>query len=287
MEKLAFYLFISGLITTVLMFLAYVGDAIAARLARPLLAADTGGGDVTEAPRGDRLGRFGTMVGWMGAVILLLALVTRSVASGRGPFANMYDFSIAFGWGILLVYLLIEWRYRTRALGIVVLPIAVGLLLYAASLPSAIQPTVPALQNSTLLTLHVSVAILAYACFAISFGAATLYLLQDRLNTRFLPSLDAMDEAGFFSAALGFPFMTLVLVLGAYWANTAWGRYWGWDPKETASLVTWLLYAGYLHARALRDWRGRRAAVLLLIGFVAVMLTYFGNYFLGGLHSYS
>jgi cytochrome c-type biogenesis protein CcsB len=198
----------------------------------------------------------------------------------------MYDYSIAFAWGITIIYMLIHSRYQSRALGLVVLPVALGLMAYAASLPSAIDPLVPALQHSTLLTMHVSVAILAYSCFAISFGAATLFLVQDRLRSRYLPDLDALDEVGFLSAGLGFPFMTLVLVLGAYWANIAWGRYWGWDPKETASLITWLIYTGYLHTRALRDWRGRRSAVLLVVGFAAVMLTYFGNLFFAGLHAY-
>jgi cytochrome c-type biogenesis protein CcsB len=233
------------------------------------------------------IGRYGTVLGWLGASLLALSLVTRAMASGRGPFADMYDFSIAFAWGITLVYMVIDWRYRSRTLGLVVLPVALALMLYAASLPASIDPLVPALQNNTLLTLHVSVAILAYSCFAVSAAAAVLFLSQDRLRSRFLPEREALDEVGFLSAALGFPFMTLVLILGAYWANTAWGRYWGWDPKETASLVTWLIYTGYLHTRALRDWRGRRSAILLVLGFVAVMLTYFGNLFFGGLHGYS
>ncbi len=290
MEKLSQYMFVSALITVGLGFASYLVQAVVNRLGdrgQQLAAESPGGGEVTisDAPGG--VGRYGTMLTWLGVAILTLALVARTSVSGRGPFANMYDFSMALAWGIILVYLLIDWRYRVRSLGLVVLPAALGLMLYAASLSSDIEPLVPALQNNTLLTLHVAVAIVAYACFAVAAGAGVLFLVQERLRSRLLPDLDTMDEIGFLAAAVGFPFMTLVLVLGAYWANTAWGRYWGWDPKETASLVTWLLYAGFLHMRALRDWRGRRSAMLLALGFVAVMLTYFGNLFLGGLHSYA
>lgn len=287
MEKLSFYLFASGLLTTVLALAAFAMQEAVLRLARrPQLVATGASGEVVIDEQSNSIGRYGTLLAWFGVVVLAFAIVTRSAAAGRGPFSNMYDFSIAFGWGILFVYVVIDSRYRLRPLGLVLLPVSIGLMLYAASLPSDIEPLVPALQNNSLLTLHVSVAIIAYSCFAVSFGAAVLYLAQERLRTRLLPKLDSSDEVGFLSAALGFPFMTLVLVLGAYWANTAWGRYWGWDPKETASLVTWLLYAGYLHTRALRAWRGRRAAWLLVIGFIAVMLTYFGNLFFGGLHAY-
>ncbi len=290
MEKLALYLFASGLLTALLALAAFVGQEVSSRFAmrRPVLASTSGdieGLSVSDSAGG--VGRYGTMLAWFSVFILAFAILARSSASGRGPFSNMYDFSIAFGWGILLIYLVIDWRYQLRALGLVVLPVSIALMLYAASLPSDIEPLVPALQNNSLLTLHVSVAIIAYSAFAVSFGAAALYLAQNTFKTRLLPRIEASDEIGFLSAALGFPFMTLTLVLGAYWANTAWGRYWGWDPKETASLVTWLLYAGYLHTRALRDWRGSRSAWLLVIGFVAVMLTYFGNYFFGGLHSYA
>jgi len=289
MEKLALYLFASGLLTTLLALAAFIGQEVSSRMAvrRAVLVGSVSDIEMVDATPGAGIGRYGTLLAWFSIAIVGFAILARASASGRGPFSNMYDFSIAFGWGILFVYLVIDWRYQLRSLGLIVLPVSISLMLYAASLPSDIEPLVPALQNNSLLTLHVSVAIIAYSCFAVSFGAAALYLAQNRLHTRLLPRVESSDEVGFLSAALGFPFMTLVLVLGAYWANTAWGRYWGWDPKETASLVTWLLYAGYLHTRALRDWRGTRSAWLLVIGFVAVMLTYFGNLFFGGLHSYA
>ena len=289
MEKLAQYFFVSGALTLLLALASYVLEAVIMRqfVPRRRLAADAGGGtvDLEDEPRSG-IGRYGTMLAFLAALMLFGTMMARTAASGHGPFANMYDFSISFAFGIVVVYLAIHVRYPARVFGMITLPIALALLAFAAAVPNDIQPLVPALQQNTLLTLHVSVAILAYACFAVSFAAGALYLVQERLHTRALPELASLDEVGFLSAALGFPFMTLILILGAYWANIAWGRYWGWDPKETASLVTWLLYAAYLHARALRQWRGRRTAALLVLGFVAVMLTYFGNYFLTGLHAY-
>ena len=102
-----------------------------------------------------------------------------------------------------------------------------------------------------------------------------------------LPKPLVLDDIGYRAVVVGFPFLTLTIILGAIWANTAWGTYWSWDPKETASLVTWFIYGAYLHARVMRGWRGNRAAWLLVLGFLATVFTYFGNLFFGGLHSYS
>lgn len=101
-----------------------------------------------------------------------------------------------------------------------------------------------------------------------------------------MPTRDKLEGISYHSVMVGFPFMTLVIVLGAIWADIAWGSFWSWDPKETASLITWLLYAGYLHTRLLKKWRGKKSAVLLIVGFIAVLFTFFGNYLFGGLHSY-
>jgi len=210
----------------------------------------------------------------------------RAIVTGHGPFSNMYEFSIAFGTGVIGVYLFFERKYHQQILGLIVLPIALLMLLYAWTIPATADPLVPALQNNLLLSVHVAVAIVAYGTFAVSFAAAVLYLLQAYGVPR-LPKAELLDEIGYRAVVIGFPFMTLVIVLGAVWANVAWGRYWGWDPKETASLVTWLIYGAYLHARVVRGWRGNRAAWLLVIGFAATLFTYFGNLFFGGLHSYS
>jgi cytochrome c-type biogenesis protein CcsB len=144
----------------------------------------------------------------------------------------------------------------------------------------------PALQNRPLMTVHVSSAILAYATFAVSFAAAILYLIASRKRIGWLPSPEMLDDIGYRSVTFGFPLLALVLILGSIWAHQAWGSYWSWDPKETSALFTWLVYGVYLHTRTLRGWRGRRSAIVLLFGFAAVIFTYYGNYFFGGLHAY-
>ena len=120
-----------------------------------------------------------------------------------------------------------------------------------------------------------------------AFAAAVLYLIQRNDTVRWLPRSTVLDEIGYKAVIVGFPLLALVILLGAIWAEIAWGSYWTWDPKETASLATWLIYGGYLHARVVRDWRGQRSAYLLIGGFAATLLTYYGNLFFGGMHSYA
>jgi cytochrome c-type biogenesis protein CcsB len=263
---------------------------VSARLARGrtvLAGAGAGGSTIAVDQRGaTNVAAYGTLLAYLGLAFISASLVFRTIASGRGPFANMYEFSVAFAWGILVMYAYFERRYQQRALGLVALPIALALLRYAMTIPSAIDPLVPALQSS-LLSVHVAVAIVAYGTFSISFAAAVLYLIQGENGRRGLPSHEILDEISYKAVVIGFPFLTLTIVLGAVWAEAAWGTYWSWDPKETASLVTWLIYGAYLHARTVRGWRGKRAAWLLLLGFGATLFTYFGNLFFGGLHSYS
>jgi cytochrome c-type biogenesis protein CcsB len=199
----------------------------------------------------------------------------------------MYEFSVAFAWGVLGAYLYFERKYHLRTLGLIALPIALGMLFYATTIPSTADPLVPALQNNLLLTVHVAVAIVAYGTFSVAFGAAVLYLIQPPEGRRGLPKPEILDEISYRAVIVGYPFLTLVIVLGAVWAEQAWGTYWNWDPKETASLVTWLIYGAYLHARVVRGWHGKPAAWLLMLGFAATLFTYFGNLFFGGLHSYS
>lgn len=223
------------------------------------------------------------------ALVLLTAyIVIRMSVTGHGPFSNQHEFAVAFVWGILLVNLFFELRFRIRMLSLMVLPVAAVLLVYALSLDTGVKPLIPALQNNLLLTLHVGFAIIAYGAACVSFGAAALYLLHPVLPKRLpLPRQDVLDDVGYRAAVVTFPLLTIMIVLGSVWANTAWGRYWGWDPKETAALVTWLVYGAFLHVRVVRDWRGRQAAWMLVIGFLTVLFAYFGNHFFGGLHSYA
>jgi ABC-type transport system involved in cytochrome c biogenesis permease subunit len=291
MAKLAEYAFVAGTLSTLLALVGYVFYALsgvrAARLAAAGVPMTTGSIGFRSGPRTASIGHYATLLGWLGLAALAAGLVFRTVATGHGPFSNMYEFSIAFAFGILGAYYWFERRYHQRVLGLLALPVALALLGYAATVPATIEPLVPALQNNMLLTVHVATAIVAYGSFTIAFAAALLYLIQPAGGRWGLPKPEVLDEIGYRAIVIGFPFLTLTVVLGAVWANVAWGTYWSWDPKETASLVTWLLYGAYLHARVVRGWRGNKAALLLLAGFGATLLTYFGNLFFGGLHSYA
>ncbi len=235
------------------------------------------------APRTDLIGVILTAIG---LVFLTVSIVSRTVTSGHGPFTNMYEFSVAFAWGIVVMGLFFHWRYHAPIVKAIGLFIAVVLLIYANTLPSKPVPLVPALQQSYLLSAHVASAVIAYGTFTTGFGAAVLYLIQKRREVSFMPSPAVLDDMSYHAVIIGFPFLTLLIILGALWADIAWGRYWGWDPKETASLVTWLFYASYIHARVMRGWRGNRTAILMIIGFAAVIFTFFGNYIFSGLHGY-
>jgi cytochrome c-type biogenesis protein CcsB len=287
MSELSEYAFVATVAALSTAILLYLVNALGARSLRAFSLAD-GGSLATGSANGPytTAGRYGTILAVNAFAFLTASLVFRTIASGHGPFANMYEFSLAFAWGALALYLYFELRYRLRILALLVLPIALGLLVYATTVPSDITPLVPALQNDLLLTVHVAVAIIAYGAFTLAFGAAVLYLIQRRDSVRWLPRSTVLDEMGYKAVMVGFPMMALVVILGALWADIAWGTYWSWDPKETASLVTWLIYGGYLHARVLRGWRGQRSAMLLILGFAATLFTYYGNLFFGGLHSY-
>ena len=152
-----------------------------------------------------------------------------------------------------------------------------------------IQPLIPALKSNWLIS-HVISAFLAYACFAIAFGTSILYLGKRKTgteNTGLLPDAATLDEITYKMISVGFVLLTLGIITGAAWADRAWGRYWGWDPKETWSLITWLIYGAFLHARLARGWKGIKMSLISIIGFLAVIFTYLGvNYILSGLHSY-
>jgi ABC-type transport system involved in cytochrome c biogenesis permease subunit len=215
-------------------------------------------------------------------ITITISLAARAIITGHGPFSSMYEFAASFSWGIVIFGLIFWWRYKMPVVSTIGALIALGLLIFARTLPSRAAPLVPALQQSLLLTTHVACAVISYGAFTVGFASAIIYLVRGNTGKE----SSKLDEASYHSVLIGFPFMTLVIVLGALWADIAWGKYWSWDPKETASLVTWLLYAAYLHARVMRGWRGRRAAILLIIGFAAVIITFFGNYVFQGLHSY-
>jgi cytochrome c-type biogenesis protein CcsB len=244
------------------------------------------------------VGRVGTAIGWMTVFALAMSQIFRTIVEQHAPWSNLYEFSISFTIALLLCYLVFEARFheRVRAWGLYVCLLAVvtvGIAIFIGSTYNLIGSStalIPALQDQPILTVHVSMAIFAYALFSVAFGAGLIILVQGGEGRRFawLPSAEAADELGYKAVIVGFPLLALTLILGAYWANYAWGSYWSWDPKETSALITWLIYAVYLHARGIRGWRGKRAGWLLTIGFAATLFTYYGvSFFVPSLHSYA
>lgn len=289
MADLSHYAFIGAIVALSASLALYLLSAVEFRGARVFSLAG-GPSTVPAAPQGgarETMGRYGTLLAVQAVLFLTASLGLRALATGHGPFSNMYEFSIAFAWGALVTYLYFEFRYHFRTLALLVIPVSLGLLAYASTWSNEVRPLVPALQNNLLLTVHVLVAVIAYGAFAVAFGAGVLYLVQRKNTVNWLPSNSVLDEVGYKAVVVGFPMLALVLILGAIWAEIAWGTYWSWDPKETAALFTWLVYGGYLHARVMRGWRGNRSAVFLIVGFAATLFTYFGNLFFGGLHSYA
>jgi cytochrome c-type biogenesis protein CcsB len=206
----------------------------------------------------------------------------------QAPLSNFYESLIFFAWCLPFVALLTFRRHLQGYLGTVVAILACLLLAYASlsGVDSRIRPLMPALQSNWLL-IHVVTCFLGYAAFALGFGTALLYLQQERRPRPTLPPAAQLDRLIYQTTVFGFLLLTLGILTGAVWAEAAWGRYWSWDPKETWSLITWLIYASLLHARLVKGWQGRRTAWLAVLGFLAVLFTYFGvSFLLTGLHSY-
>ncbi|HEU0000247.1 MAG TPA: c-type cytochrome biogenesis protein CcsB [Ktedonobacteraceae bacterium] len=244
------------------------------------------------------VGRAASTLGWFTAFLLFVSLLIRAIIEQHAPWSNLFEFSLSFTTALLLCYLIFEARFheRVRAWGLyigVLSIITVGIAVYLGITYNMINDStalIPALQDKPILAIHVATAIFAYALFSVAFGAGVIMLVQGGEGRRFawLPSAEAADELAYKAVIAGFPLLALTLILGAYWANYAWGHYWSWDPKETSALITWLLYAVYLHARGIRGWRGKRLAWLLTIGFVATLFTYYGvSFFVPSLHSYA
>jgi len=292
--KLSFYCFASASFSLAAAMLCYIAFTVGrVRLQHAIMTTPEGttisASRAEFSPAPESFGGFGTMLAWFGVVMAFFAVLTRTIAAGHLPISNMFEFSLTFVFAISAIYVVFERVYKTRHLGAIVMAIAFGMTLYMWMLPAdmrEVNPLIPALQAKPIMTVHVSSAILAYATFSVSFAAAVLYLIKINRNVSWLPGADMLDEIGFRAVTVGFPLLSLVLILGSVWANDAWGTYWSWDPKETAALFTWLVYAVYLHTRTLRGWRGKRSAYILLFGFAAVIFTYYGNYFFGGLHAY-
>ena len=216
---------------------------------------------------------------------------------GHAPLSNMYESLVFASWAIMLIYLVFEWRTRQRALGVFPSLFSFLAMAYASfSIDSKIQPLVPALKSNWLIA-HVMTCFLGYSAFAVSFGLSALYLITRRSGVisnssggavSILPSAPQLEWFNYQLVLFGFLWLSIGIITGSIWANSAWGTYWSWDPKETWSLITWFIYAAILHARNLQSWRGEKIAWLSMLGFVCVLFTYFGvNFLLSGLHSYA
>jgi len=216
---------------------------------------------------------------------------------GHIPLSNMYEALVSMSWCTVLVLILMEQKFKTETMGAFVFPIVSIAMAYASLSPNVqdeIEPLIPALQSNWL-TYHVLTCFLGYAAFAVSFGASIAFLIKKKDappttedDPATLPALDMLDELIYKGNAVGFLLLGIGIITGAVWANYAWGSYWSWDPKETWSLITWLIYAAFLHARLTRGWRGSKTAILSIIGFCGVLFTFLGvNYVLSGLHSYA
>jgi len=228
------------------------------------------------------------------AAILMRWLEAKNMGYHQAPLSNLYESVVFFAWSTLLIYLLMDFKYKQRAVGAFVMPFAfLGMAWAQLGLNAEIQPLVPALQSNWL-TYHVITCFLGYAAFAVACGASIMYLLTaNRPATEtsgkpsLFPSSKVLDDINYKAIMIGFPLLSLGIITGAAWANYAWGTYWSWDPKETWSLIVWFIYAAFLHARFTRGWVGKRAAWLSIIGFGATIFCYLGvNLVLSGLHSY-
>lgn len=246
------------------------------------------------------IGRAATYVTLGGFTAHTVALIFRWIESyrlgiGHAPLSNLYESLIFFAWTIILLYLIVEWRTKNRSIGVFATPLAFLAMAYASSpkISESIQPLIPALKSNWLIA-HVVTCFFGYSAFALACGLSLLFLLK-RLETperensflRRIPRTELLDELTYQMVAIGFLLLTLGIITGAVWAHSAWGSYWSWDPKETWSLITWLVYATFLHSRMIRGWRGKKLAILCVAGFCCVIFTYFGVNFLAGLHSYA
>jgi cytochrome c-type biogenesis protein CcsB len=273
-------------------FAGVVGGSFAAELASP---DGTGADGTGMAGASTAAAPFALGFAWASALALGSALLFRGIVVGRGPWGTLFEFTVAFAFGVVAGYLALERRYPIRSLGFAPTGIALGLFAYSWTLPKDIEALVPALHNPPLLTVHVGMAMVSYGILAMSFAAGLGYLVQakqlpdGRTVDRFawLPSREVLDSVAYRAVIVGFPIFATMIVLGSWWASIAWSRWWGWDPKETSALVTWLVYAAYLHLRNQRGWRGRPAALVLVIGFAMVLVTWSGNLWFPGLHGYS
>jgi cytochrome c-type biogenesis protein CcsB len=253
----------------------------------------------TKSIKQTKAGRIGIALSILGFIFLTAGVVARGVSAGRVPWGNMYEFSITGALAFLFAYLVTLKKYNVQWLGLVVtisVLITLGTAVTLLYVPTA--PLAPALK-STWLVIHVSAAIISGGVFLLANCVAAAYLIMDRYQdedgnenrpnwAKQLPTLEQLDQLSYRLVALVFPLWTFSVIAGAIWAEAAWGRYWGWDPKETWAFITWVAYAAYLHARVTAGWKGKRAAWLCLFAGSTFLFNYvYVNIWGAGRHTYS
>ena len=255
-------------------------------------------GSLTSKP--GRMARAATSAGIGGLGLLTLAIVVHGIEQHRLPFATMIESLTFVAWVLTAIQLGMQPRRRSEATALGAFASLVAFILLGVYVFLSPQDVSNAFLRQMLgnrwAAIHIISTLAAFASFALAFGAALGYMLQEKLLKakritglqRHLPSLDTLDGLAYKMVAFGFPMLTLGVITGALWAQTAWGKYWEWDPKETSSLITWLVYAAYLHVRMVQGWRGKWSNRLLAIGFLCVLITYVGvTFFLPGRHSHA
>jgi cytochrome c-type biogenesis protein CcsB len=268
----------------------------------PIVPTASPFGHVPDAPRtavpwGERFGRAGLAVAVLGFVAHLVSIVTRGFAADRLPLGNMYEFTSAISAAVIGTFLVVRMRHRDLAIGVFVLtPVTLLMYVNGALLHVPVAELQPAL-NSYWKWIHVTTVSLSSGVLMFSGIASLLYVVRQRWESRGadptsvwakLPTLARVDRIAYRTAILAFPVYTFAVITGALWAEVAWGRYWNWDPKETCAFITWVIYAGYLHARATAGWRGTKAAWISVVGLVSIVFNlFFINMVIAGLHSYA
>ena len=240
----------------------------------------------------DALSKLAQLLHLIGLLLNTAALVCRGIGAGRLPLTNQYEYATCFAWGLSLLSLLAIRRTKFPVLGAFAAPVIILIISYAAMQSREVRDLMPSLRSSWL-GIHVTTVIVAYGAFGVSFVLGILYLLREKMRRSsfwdsHVPGREKLDLLAYRSVRLGLVFLTFTMVIGAIWADQAWGAYWSWDPKETWALVTWLIYVIYLHLRTRRNLPGKTAAIVAVAGFLCVIFTYLGvNYLLPGLHSYA
>lgn len=239
-------------------------------------------------------GTVGSAIAWCGLFLNLTGFFVRWIQThqagfGYVPLSNLYESLVFFGLCIAGIYLLLELKISTKLFGGLVFTLATLIMAYASlKADSSIKPLLPALKSNWLIA-HVITCFLGYGAFAIAFGLSVFYLLVQNKDSKInLFSNLFLENLIYRLILFGFFWLSLGIITGAVWADQAWGSYWSWDPKETWSLITWLIYGGTIHAKLIKGWGGKKLAWLSIVGFISVLFTYFGvNFFLTGLHSYA